>query len=468
MRCRCQGARRGSAHRRRRLTWLWSIALTVALVGNLLLAVRPVAAAPAPVYALDIQGVVSQLAVDHALRVLAQAEANQAAALVIQINSPGGVEAATRRLAQAVLAAKIPVLVYVGPGPDAEALSGAMFVVLAANVAAMETTATIGAGLPAALVDHATPDEREARIARALQIAAATAEARGRPAATLIQVVQEERALGATEALSDGIIDRVSRDIPTLLEEVDGERVRTAAGSVTLETRGAPVIWAEMTLRERLLQSITDPNVAYVLFSLGVLLLIVALYAPGGLVAAVPGIVAVVTAVIAFGNLPVSLVGLALLVLGALLFIGELYRPRVGVLGALGVAAYLAGSFSLYQPVRQDSPFAPAVAVNPWVAVGTVCFFVIALLLVLRLIFRAEQRERAAAARALIGREGITLTALNPRGTVRVLAQEWPAETAGDAIPEDAEVVVRDVTDGSLRVEPLAAPIASRSPHDPD
>lgn len=411
----------------------------------------PVAADTPRVYAVNVRGVISPLAADYVVRVLDKAESEGAAAAVIQIGSPGGIESATRRIAQSILVAKIPVIVYVGPGTGTEALSGAMFIVLAGNVAAMAPGSSIGAGLPSGLADRADQQERDARTVRALQIATATAQARGRNLAAVIAAVQDERVRGAPEALQDGIIDRVSRDIPTLLDQVDGTRVRTAAGNVTLNTRSARLSWIQMTWRERLLQEIADPNVAYVLFSAGVLLLIVALYAGGRLLAGIPGVVALVTAFVAFGNLPFSWLGLGLLILGAVLFIAELYSSRVGITAALGVASYLAGSFALYRPVRQESPFAPDVSVSPWIAVGTVAFFVVTLLLILRTIFRAEQRL----ASRLIGLAGIATTPIAPQGRVRVRGQDWPAETSGAGVEEGAQVVVRAVSGHILRVEPF-------------
>ncbi len=435
-------------------------ALLCFLVAALLASPAPARAAPNRVYGLTIDGVINQLTADHVVRVLDEAEREHGAVLLVTIDSPGGVDSAIRRITQAFLAARIPVVVYVGPEPQAEALSGAMFITLAGHVAAMAPDAVIGAALPAGLAERASPEEREERMANALQVAATTAEARGRNVQATVDAVRAEEILSADVAAADGIIDQVAPSVPLLLEQIDGLEVRTASGTVTLATREAPLRWMTLTLRERVAQVITNPNVAYLLFSTGVLLLIVAVYASAHLLAGIPAIVALATAIIAFGNLPTSWVGLGLLTAGALLFIVELYTPKVGLPGAAGVICYLIGSFTLYQPVRQESPFAPVVRVNPWLAVGTVSFFVVALLLILRFLFRARRTALASTAAALIGRTGVVVRPLDPVGTVLVADQEWAATSPDAPLSEGSPVRVTGSEDGLLRVMPLPPDVA--------
>lgn len=449
-----QSYREGKQHDHRRLPslsrWLGLLLVVVALA---LLSPLQSSAAQNRVYGLKVRGVISQLTADHILRVVAKAESDREP-LVIEFSSPGGVDTAIRRITQSILGARVPIIVYVGSGSDAQALSGAMFILLAANVAAANPDAKIGAALPAGLTDRADQQERAARIAGALQVANTIAETRQRNQQTIADVVKNERVLGAREALSGGLINRVSPDVPALLDQIDGTTVRTAIGSVDLATRDAQIDWISMNWRETFLHAITDPNVAYILFSAGVMLLIIALFVPGRLVAGIPGVLAIIVAFIAFGNLPVSRIGLGLLILGGILFVAEQFSPRVGIPGTLGVISYLIGSFTLYQPVRQPSPFAPNVRVNPWLVVGTVCFFVVALLLILRAIVRARRTEVEAAAVALIGHEGVVVKPIDPRGEVRVLEQEWMATTEETPIEVGVRVVVRGSDGPVLIVEP--------------
>lgn len=180
-------------------------ALLCFLVAALLASPAPARAAPNRVYGLTIDGVINQLTADHVVRVLDEAEREHGAVLLVTIDSPGGVDSAIRRITQAFLAARIPVVVYVGPEPQAEALSGAMFITLAGHVAAMAPDAVIGAALPAGLAERASPEEREERMANALQVAATTAEARGRNVQATVDAVRAEEILSADVAAADGI-----------------------------------------------------------------------------------------------------------------------------------------------------------------------------------------------------------------------------------------------------------------------
>lgn len=467
----CQRLQRTRPGARCRPGWDWALPiLMLGLITLLSLAAslrpEPVVAASS-IYGVHVHGVINELTADHILKVLSQAEEQRAVALLVTIDSPGGVDAATRRIAQAFLAARIPVLVYVGPDPQSEALSGAMFITLAGHIAAMSPDATIGAGLPAGLVERASPEERQLRIDEALQIAIATAEARERNVDTISEIVRDERVLTADEALESAIIDHMASSVSQLLDQVDGSTVRTATGPVTLTTQGVAVDWISRSWRERVVQAITDPNVAYLLWSTGVMLLILALYAPGRLLAGIPGVLALITASIAFGNLPISWIGLGLLILGAVLFIAELYTPRVGLPGTLGVLAYIVGSFLLYQPVRQDSPFAPTVRVNPWLIVGTASFFVITLLLILRSLVRSRRAAAAEAAQALVGQRAVVVRALEPEGAVRVGDDEWPAIASDEPVGEGAIVVIIGATTGVLHVASPPAPITPTEPSAP-
>lgn len=436
------------------------LVLVVALVVNLLLLAvfgssNLVAANGPVVYGIKLNGVISQVSADRVVKVLNDAEKAKVDAVLIEINSPGGVEASTRRITQSILAARVPVIVYVGPTAESQALSGAFPILLAANFAAAVPGAKIGSQPQQGLGDVADQQDKQDRIARALQIAVPTAQTRQRNATEVAGIVQNETSISGKLALDLHIINMTAMSSDAVLSAADGRTVRTALEDVTLNTAGANINWLRPDWHQRLFHSITNPNIAYLLFSVGVLLVIIALYAPGRLLAGVPGVLALIVAMIAFGNLPVSWLSVGLLVLGAILLIAEFYTRRVGVAGVLGVIAYMVGSFTLYQPIRQSSPTAPAVHVYPWLIVGTVSFLVITLLLVLRMMFRARQDLVERATRALIGKRGIVTRALEPDGEVRVDEQTWPADYAGGELTLDTQVVVRSATGALLHVEPI-------------
>lgn len=442
--------------------------VVVMLISTILFALSaPPARAEQPrVYAIRIDGVISQLTADHVVRILNKAHDEGASALVLQIRSPGGGEAAIRTINQAFLASPVPVIVFVGPDPEYHALSGAMFITMAAHVAGMAPDSTIGAPLPASLAGRVDQPEREERIGRALQIATTSAEARGRDVAAVTRAIEEEQLLTASEALESGLIDQISLDIETLLDAVDGRDVSMLIGAVTLSTENARVIWMSMTWRERALQQITDPNIAYVLFSIGIMLLLIQLYNPGYVLPGIPGVIALGTAFIAFGNLPVSWLGLTLMIGAPVLFIRELYTPRLGILGPLGIVSFVAGSLALYRPVRQTSAIAAAVGVDLWVITGITLLMAAVLLLIMRSIFRVRQDETFADTQHLVDNEGIVIQPLEPRGVVRVLGQEWSAMTDDAPIEEGAHIRVVDVRGGVLRVEPYAVELNTGSTAD--
>lgn len=436
-------------------SWLRTCWLIVGLFIVLMLLPNGRVSAQVPrVHALNISGVISPLTADQVSRVLNDAIKENAAALLIQINSSGGSEATIQRITQSLLASPVPVIVYVGGSPEPEALSGAMLITIAGNVAAMQPDARIGLVLPPALSDAAGQPEREERINRMLQIANGAAAARERDIDAIMEIVQDEKILTGDEALDAEIIDQVSPDLATLLSRLDGTEVRTLTGVTALTTQNARLIWSSKTWREQVLQAITDPNVAYVLVSMGIVLMIIELYNPGRLLAGIPGIICLAAAFIAFGNLPISWLGLGLMILAAILFIRELYTPKLTFLGPLGIACYIAGSLVLYRPVFQRSTLAATVTVNIWVMLVTLATLALALLLMKRAIFRVRAGAASEVVSSLVGRDGIVVEPLNPRGVVRVLGQEWSAESIGHPLDTGMHVRVEDVSAGILRVAP--------------
>jgi membrane-bound serine protease (ClpP class) len=406
------------------------------------------------VYVAELNGIFSELTADHTIRVLQRAESQNADALLLKVNSPGGLDRAVRRLNQAILGSEVPVIAYVGPDEEAQALAGAFLIALAANKTVIHPTGTIGASPPPALTGRLSPEEREARIEFASAIANRTAMIRGRDVESVEAIIQEQVILNAEEALEVGIVDAIAETVPEALSAVDGETVQTTLGSVDLSTDGARMVEISMTWWEITLRAITNASTAYVLLSAGLLLLIVELFTPGRLIAGIPAAVCLILAFVALGNLPVSWFGLALLFLATILFIAELRTPWIGVAGAFGLVAYVAGSLSLYRPWGAMSAFAPDVSVNVWVIVGTMVGWVVVLLITLRAVFRARQGQLEAQPPDLTGRVGVVIEALNPRGVVRINEQEWSAISESGTMDWGTEVLVERMSMGILYVTP--------------
>jgi membrane-bound serine protease (ClpP class) len=314
--------------------------------------------------------------------------------------------------------------------------------------------ATIGSSPPPALTGLLSPEEREARIEFASTIANRTAMIRGRDADNVEAVIQEQVILNAEEAIEAGMADAIAATVPEALSVVDGDTVQTTLGSVDLATDGARMIEISMTWWEITLRAITSASTAYVLLSAGLLLLIVELFTPGRLIAGIPAAICLILAFVALGNLPVSWFGLALMFLATILFIAELRTPWIGVAGAFGLVAYVAGSLSLYRPWGAMSAFAPDVSVNVWVIVGTMVGWVVVLLITLRAVFRARQSQIVVEPPDHTGQVGVVIEALNPRGVVRVNEQEWSAVSEAGTIDWGTEVFVEKMSMGVLYVTP--------------
>jgi membrane-bound serine protease (ClpP class) len=414
----------------------------------------PVSAETPQIYAVHLSGVISSLSSARVIRTIRAAESNHATAVLIEVDSPGGTEAAVQEITRASLSATVPIIVYVDQSQDAEALSGAMFITLAANVAAMNPDATLGAGNPESLSDTTSTDTQQDRMSQTLQFATNTASARDRNVDAITAMIQKNANLTADEATAQGVIDLVAPNIDGLLAQIDGKEVQTLAGPVTIHSANARIVWQKASWHELVLQKITDPNVAYILFSVGAMLLVVELFNPGRLIAGIPGIIALAAAFVAFGNMPVSWLGVGFMAAAFLLFIRELFTPKVTIVGPIGVALFLIGSFTLYRPVRQTSAIVPAVGVTLWVIIVTTAMLVIIMLLMMRAIFHVRHGMTSSNASWLVGADGIVLQALQPRGVIRVRGQEWTAVTEGRTVMEGDHVRVESVDAGVLHVLP--------------
>lgn len=408
---------------------------------------------PAPIHVIEIKGVINPLTARYLERALANAEREGAGLLVMRLDTPGGLDSAMREMTKALLAARVPVAAYVAP-PGARAASAGMFLALAAHVAAMAPGTNIGAAHPVSLGEQLD----ETASSKAAQDAAATARAlaaeRGRNAEWAEKAVFESESLTSIEALEQDVIDILAVDVDDLLNQLNGREVMTAAGVITLHTRGAAVVGVPMNFAEQLLHVITDPNIALLLITLGLYAVLIEFQAPGfGLPGAV-GVIALVLAFVGLGSLPLNWAGLGLIVLGVILVAVEAFSPGFGALGVGGLVMFALGALMLYRPFGPASPTLPNVTVNPWMvaaltlATGALIFFGVG---------KALQARRAPAIsdvpRRMIGSVGQATTDLAPVGTAQIGSELWTA-VADDGQPIQAgeSVVVVAVEGITVRV----------------
>lgn len=417
------------------------------------------------VHVIEVKGVINPLTVRYLERALAGAERAGAGLLILQLDTPGGLDTSMREMTQAMLAARLPIVVYVAPA-GARAASAGMFLALAAHVAAMAPGTNIGAAHPVAM--GAQLDEVTAK--KVSQDAAATARAlavqRGRSGEWAEKAVLESASLTAEEAVQHGLVDLLAVDFADLLAQLDGRPVSTALGSVTLSTRGAAAQTIPMNFAERLLHIITDPNIAYLLLILGLYGLIIEFQTPGfGLPGAV-GVIALVLAFVALGSLPLNWAGLGLILLGVILLLVEVFSPGFGAVGTAGVVMFALGSLMLYRPFGPVSPVLPRISVNPWLVAGvtgaTAALFFFAVgkgLRAQRIPVISDVRRR------LVGAIGQATTDLAPVGTAQIGSELWTAVAdEGQPIPAGTAIEVLAVEGIRLRVRRVAEALPKTEP----
>lgn len=418
----------------------------------LLLIVWPmvVRAANGPVMVLQVRGVINPLSARYLQRGLHLAEQRDAHVVLITLDTPGGLESAMREMVQMLLEAPMPTVVYVTPR-GARATSAGMFVLLAADVAAMAPATHMGAAHPVPLGEEIGETQEEKATSDAAALVRSVAETRGRNAEWAERAVRENLSVSADEALDLDLIDLLAENRSEVLRQLDGREV---AGT-TLHTVGAPVQIESMNLNEQFFHAITDPNIAYLLLSLGTLFVLAELADPGLSVAGVGAVVAFIIAFMALGSLSVNWAGIALLGLSVALFVVGLLTDTEIIVSIVGLIPFILGSLLLFAPFTPSSPAAPTVRVSPWLIGVMGVSFIAFNLLVLRAILGVIHQPPRAGAERLIGEQGVALTDLTPAGQVRVDLEDWSAVAVEGEIHAGDPVRVAGVAGVHLQVVPV-------------
>ena len=391
-------------------------------------------------------------------RVVNEAEDGGARFVVIRLDTPGGLYDSTRDIVETILESEIPVIVYVSPS-GAQAASAGTFIATAGHITAMANGTNIGAASP---VDQRGGPLPEPLGSKATNDAAAflrsIAAERGRNADALNDTVTKALAYSASEALNRDIIDFVAKDLGQLLSTVDGQSVNLLGDPYVIETAGIELRTVDKTVLERFLAIISNPNVAFLLLVVGTIGLFIEFLAPGLFAPGIIGGLCLVMAFVAFGNLPVNWVGLALIAFALVLIFAELQSPGVSFFGAGGVVSFVLGSVLLFGGFTPGPIETPSFRVDYWLIGGITVTLSGFLLFVVRDILMAQKIEERQATKgittaALVGTTGVVSAELAPSGMVSVSGEEWSAVSdTGDAIEEGAEVVVTDVEGLTLKV----------------
>ncbi len=407
---------------------------------------------------LRIEGVVDPFIADHVEGGIADAEAEGAVAVLLTLDTPGGLDSSMRQITRAILNAAIPVIGYVSP-EGARAASAGTFILLSCHVAAMAPATNVGAAHPVGVSGAIESEKAENDAAEYIR---GLAERRGRNADWAELAVRESESAPASEALDLGVIDLIAPDVPTLFAELEGQSVEVAGGgSVALDLVGARVEERGLGFLAGLLHALLDPNVAFILFYLGLIALYFEFTNPGLTVPGVLGVIMLVGAFISFGVLPVQLAGVLLLIASAVFFVIEVASPGIGVALAGGITTLILGGLFLFDGSVPNAQVSPLV-IAP-VAIFTALFFGF----VVRAVIRAQRQPPASSVERLVGLEGVVHRPLDPDGVVLVASEEWSAIAEGregEEVPRGARIRVTAVDGLRLVVEP----IEERTPANPD
>ena len=418
--------------------------------------VQPGDAFARQVNVIRVESVITPSSADYIVTAIKQAEKDKVAALVIELDTPGGLDTSMRVIIKEMLAAERPIVVYVAPS-GARAASAGAFITRAANIAAMAPGTNIGAAAPVAMGGQMDKTMEKKVTNDAAAYMRTIAEKRGRPIDLAEEWVRKATAKTETEALKAKLIDVVSPKLEDLLQAIDGRVVTTAAGKVKIETKNAVVQRGEMNLREKILKIITDPTIAYLLLILGLAGLYFEFSTPGAILPGVLGAIALILALYAFQQLPINYAGVLLILLAIVMFIAEIKVVSHGVLTAGGIAAMILGSMMLI-----DTP-APYMRISVGAIVGTAATTAAFFLFVVGAGVKALRTRTKTGMEGLVGEIGVVRTRLAPRGQIFLSGELWNAESEGEVEP-GASVRVTGMDGLTLRVVPVQRATAASEP----
>lgn len=426
---------------------------------------------------LEIRGAIGPATSDYVVRGIEYGASVDAALIVLEMDTPGGLDSAMRDIIKAILASPVPVASLVAPG-GSRAASAGTYILYASHIAAMAPATNLGAATPVQIGgaggSPAAPGQPEADDAKspgagkpeqatqpgtamerksvndAVAYIRGLAELRGRNAGWAEKAVREAASLSAEQAVEQKVIDLLAKDVTELLAAIHGRVVKMPDRDITLATAGLAVERREPDWRTKLLATLTDPNVAYLLLLVGIYGLIFEGYNPGAVLPGVVGAICLLLALFAFQVLSVNYAGLALIVLGVLLLVAEAFVPSFGTLGLGGIVAFVIGSVILL-----DTDL-PGFAISPWI-IGSVALVASGTLLAILTIFvRSRNRPVTTGREAMVGGLAEALEDFERTGAVFIHGERWNAETR-HPVRKGQVVRITRVHDLRLDVEPVPA-----------
>ena len=390
---------------------------------------------------LSVDGTIVPVVADYIERGISEAEAKNSTACIIELDTPGGLLNSTEEIVQRILNAEVPVVVYVTPSGGWAASAGT-FITISSHVAAMAPGTTIGAAHPVSGSGQDMPEDVKKKVTEySAAWIKSIATTRGRDPDQAELAVTESKSFTVAQALEYNLIDLQANDLESLVRQLDGREVTLASGeTVVINTEGNLLIENGMNFVERLLRSISDPNIAYLLMTLATIGLITEISNPGLIFPGVAGGLCLLIALYSLGSLNAYWAGIILMLLALGLFVAEIFTPTFGILTAGGITSMVVGSLLLFSnnPAVLDISRG-LIAV---VAIGVSVFVIF----IVGAIVRGQRRKVETGEEALIGKIAVAVSDINPKGTVLVEGEHWTAVLDGnDKIKSGENVVVTKV-----------------------
>ena len=428
-------------------TVLAVIGVGMLLTGGWVMA-SPAAPAAPVVHRITVDGIISPSTARFIVRAVGEAEAERAEALIILLDTPGGLLKSTDDITKAILNARVPVVVYVAPR-GARAASAGVFITYASHIAAMAPATHLGAATPVSVGEQQRDQTLMTKVTNdAVANIRAMARRRGRNADWGEKAVRLAVSITEEEALKLNVINLVAEDFGDLLRKLEGRAVETDRGPAKLRTTRARVVERGMDVTERFLGLLSDPNIGFILMNIGILGIMVELYNPGAILPGVVGGIALILGLASFAILQVNAAGLMLIAFAMLLFIADVKVPGHGVLTVGGVIAFVFGAILLTE--RQAPVLQISLRLILTVAVLLAGFFLFAVSAGIR----AQKAAPRSGSESLIGAVGVARSRLDPEGMVHVQGEMWTATAVGGPIDDGQPVRVVAVEGLRVRVKP--------------
>lgn len=400
---------------------------------------------------ISVDGSINPSSADYVISGIERARETGAECLIIKLNTPGGLLASTRTIVTGMLEADVPVIIFVYPD-GAQAASAGVFITLASHVAVMAPATNIGAAHPVSMQGGQDSIMIEKATNDAAAFIRTISEERSRNVQWAEDAVRKSISITASEALKEGVIDTIADSLDDLLEKLNGWRVNLPSGTRTIQTENAEIVELEMTFRQKLLNMISDPNIAYILLMVGIYGLLFELYSPGTIFPGVAGAISLILAFYSLQTLPVNYAGVAFIILAIILFLVEIKVVSYGLLTIGGVISLILGSIMLIETDSALDVMKISWQIIVFIVLLTVAFFAFAI----GMAARAQKRKPTTGWDGMIGETGNAISDLNPAGQISIHGEIWNAESHdGSTIANGSKVVVKRVSNLKLIVSKI-------------